>query len=77
MRLTGEKDGKNCKEDLKKRTTFIHCWNKTHGISSYEQILQDQKGGIDLGEANGTKEDPGFSIDLMSRNEGINFELNI
>ena len=23
-----------------------------------------------MGEANGTKEDPGFSIDLMSRNEG-------
>ena len=77
MRLTGEKDGKNCKEDLKKRTTFIYCCNKTHGISSYEQILQNQKGGIDLGEANGIKEDPGFSIDLMSRNEGIKFELNI
>ena len=77
MRLTGEKDGKNCKEDLKKRTKFIHYWNKAHGISSYEQILQDQKGGIDLGEANGTKEDPGFYIDLMSRNEGINFELNV
>ena len=70
MRLTGENYGKNCKEDLKKRITFIHCRNKAHGISSYEQILQDQKGGIDLGEANRTKEDPRFSIDLMSRNEG-------
>ena len=77
MRLTGEKDGKNCKEDLKKRTTFIHCWNKVHGISSYEQILQDQKGGIDLGEANGTKEDPGFSIDLMSRNEGNKIDIYV
>ena len=77
MRLTGEKDGKNCKEDLKKRTTLIHCWYKAHGISSYEQILQDQKGGIDLGEAIETKEDPGFPIDLMSRNEGIEFEINV
>ena len=76
MRPTGEKDGENCKEDLKKRTTFIDCWNKVHGISSYEQVLQDQKGGIDLGEAKGTKEDSGFSIDLMSRNEGIKFEFN-
>ena len=42
-----------------------------HRISSYEQILQNLKGGIDMGEANGTKENPGFSIDLMSRNEGI------
>ena len=70
MRLTGQKDGKNCKEDLKKRTSFIDCLNKVHEISSYEQILQDQKGGIDMGEADGTKEDPGFSIDLMSRNVG-------
>ena len=77
MRLTGEKDGKNWKEDLKKGTKFIHCWNKAHGISSYEQILQDQKGGIDLGEANETKDDPEFSIDLMSRNEGIKFEIKV
>ena len=77
MRLTADRDGKNYKEDLKKRTTFIHCWNKAHRISSYEQILQDQKGLIDLGESNKTKEDPGFSIDLMSRNEGIKFEINV
>ena len=30
-----------------------------------------------MGEANGTKEDPGFSIDLMSRNEGIKIKLNV
>ena len=46
-------------------------------ISSYEQILQNQKGGIDLEEEDGTKEDPGFFIDLMSRNEGIKFEINV
>ena len=77
MRLTGQKDGKNWKEDLKKGTKFIYWWNKAHGISSYEQILQDQKGGIELGEANGTKEDPGFSIDLMSRNEGNKIDINV
>ena len=55
----------------------MQCWNKVHGISSYEQILQDQKGGIDMGEAKWTKEDLGFSIDLMSRNEGINFKFYI
>ena len=77
MKLTGEKDGKNCKEELKKRTSFIDCWNKGHQISSYEQILQDQTGGIDMGEANGTKEDPGFSIDLMSRNEGNKIDINV
>ena len=77
MRLTGQKDGKNWKEDLKKRTSFIDCCNKAHGISSYEQILQDQKGGIDFDEGDGTKEDPGFSIDLMSRNEGIKFKIDV
>ena len=59
------------------RTSFIHCWNKGHQISSYEQILQDQTEGIDLGEAKWTKEDPGFSIDLMSRNEGIKIDINV
>ena len=77
MRLTGEKDGKNWKEDLKKRTSFIDCCNKAHGFSSYEQIHQNQKGGIDMGEANGIKEDPGFSIDLMSRNEGNKIDINV
>ena len=77
MRLSEERDGKNYKEDLKKRTSFIHCWNKGHQISSYEQILQDQTGGIDMGEANGIKEDPGFSIDLMSRNEGNKIDINV
>ena len=51
--------------------------NKGHQISSYEQILQDQKGGIDLGEANGTKGDPGFSTDLMSRNQGNKIDINV
>ena len=77
MRPTADRDGKNWKEDLKKGTKFIYCWNKAHGISSYEQILQDQTEGIDLGEAKWTKEDPGFSIDLMSRNEGIKFKFQI
>ena len=77
MRLSEERDGKNYKEELKKRTSFIDCWNKAHRISSYEQILQYQAEGIDLGEAKWTKEDPGFFIDLMSRNEGINFKLNV
>ena len=77
MSYTADKDGRNCKEDLKKRTSFIHCWNKGHQISSYEQIHQNQKGGIDLGEANGTKEDPGFYIDLMSRNEGNKYDINV
>ncbi len=70
MRLTADRNGKNCKEELRKRTSFIDCFHKVHGFSSYEQILQEQKGGIDIGEANGIKEDSGFSIDLMSRNEG-------
>ena len=30
-----------------------------------------------MGEANGTKEDPGFSIDLMSRNEGNKIDINV
>ena len=30
-----------------------------------------------MGEANGTKEDPGFSIDLISRNEGNNYKLYV
>ena len=77
MRLTGQKDGMNCKEELKKRTSFIHCWNKGHQISSYEQILQDQTEGIDLGEAKWTKEDPGFYIDLISRNEGNTIDINV
>ena len=29
-----------------------------------------------MGEANGIKEDPGFSIDLMSRNEGNKIDNN-
>ena len=77
MRLTGEKDGKNCKEELKKLTSFIDCLNKVHGFSSYEQIHQNQKGGIDLGEVNRTKEDLGFPIDLMSRNEGNKIDINV
>ena len=59
------------------RTTFIDCWNKVYGISSCEQILQDQKGGIDMGEAKWTKEDSEFSIDLMSRNEGNKIDINV
>ena len=30
-----------------------------------------------MGEANGIKEDPGFSIDLMSRNEGRKIDINV
>ena len=30
-----------------------------------------------MGEANGTKEDPGFSIDLMYRNEGNKSDINV
>ena len=30
-----------------------------------------------MGEANGTKEDPGFSIDLMSRNQGNKIDINV
>ena len=30
-----------------------------------------------MGEANGIKEDPGFSIDLMSRNEGNKIDINV